>query len=104
MNTDAPSASPRARKVRFAALWRWTVELFSILVVCVVWRTPIVIQAPPWGNGVLWTRDVQAVTFPVIFTLFVTSCFSLMRHKWHAILGFVLMFFWIVGVYLRPVL
>ena len=86
------------RKFNFFWLWRWTVELFSLVMVISFWNIP----KGMWvGDGLFfwWYYFVDA-SIPVIVLLFVTAIFCWRSHRRHAVFGLVLCLFWLIWVLL----
>lgn len=81
------------RRCDLASVWRWTLEMFSIVMVVCYWS--LTFSGSIWGSGLRY-RELFDGSFPVIGLLFVTSVYSWKKHRWHAFFGLVIFGAWFV--------
>jgi hypothetical protein len=81
------------RKFDFFQLWRWTVELFSLGLIFVLFNTPKSFTTPGYW---FWFNDLRDVSSYVIALLFTTAILSWRRHRSHSIFGLILCALWLL--------
>jgi hypothetical protein len=93
MPQDKPSMNPAVRKLELCGLWMWTVEVFSLILILVLWSYPRTLTV---GGLTFWWRSMFDASIPVFASLSITVLLAWKRHKAHSVFGLALIVLWLI--------
>jgi hypothetical protein len=89
------SNANESHKSEFFRLWRWTLELYSLGLIAVLWISPSGFSIPGLKTRLHWD-DLLDASSHVIILLFATALFSWKRHRGHSVFALILCGLWLV--------